>query len=102
MILAIGETPAGCYVQLRVGEDESRSSTTEKRWVVEGFSELGERFTGFDYHTTGVILSFWVGVDGELGRLAVLCGIRCRERQGWKVQVVCEECRDGEKVERWL
>jgi len=82
VVLAIRDALAGCYVQLRVGEDESCSSTIEKRRVVEGFGELGERFAGFDYYATGVILSFRVGVDGELGELAFNAGFGAEKGKG--------------------
>lgn len=66
MIVPIDGVLAGRYVQPWVGEDKSHSRAVENRRVMEGFSELGERFAGFEYYSTGVVLRFLIGVYGEL------------------------------------
>jgi hypothetical protein len=67
MIVAVNEALAICGIKMRVLADESRAGAVEKRGVMEGFGELEEWGTRLEDDSPGVILSFWVRVDSELG-----------------------------------
>jgi len=67
VVVAVDGDLAVCGVELRVLADECGASAVEKRGVMEGFGELREWGTGLEDDGARVVLSFWVGVDSELG-----------------------------------
>jgi hypothetical protein len=67
MIVTVNGTLAICGIEMRVLADESRAGAVEKRGVMEGFGELEEWSAGLDDDGAGVVLSFWVRADSELG-----------------------------------